>query len=491
MKINLNYKELMEIVYSVLSKDYKVVLFKKPDKNDINTMRVTLYSNEKRDKVLINFKNDHIDVISNHNDIIENLQKSYIDYISFKYLDIKKQKDELTKVATQIADKLRSTIINTIYNEGLHSVHEMLKTSSNFNLASALDYVRCGNHTTFIKMDNPLNNANRDIKIGDVYVANLNPVVDAEYGGIRSVVIIGYDKEKSNYLCVPCTTNPEGGYDIEFKTDKDLYAVTSKVKIISPIRLFKCRGHLEASKLKELKDQVQSSYAYFEEKETEEQFKSSISYKQSIENTKTLEQLALLYPIKKPSKEVIINIMKSYVPTLESFGMVINKRNGEIEYRCNADFKNNTIITLNPKIKGQYSKYSPTEYDFSLFHVKRKRYYDLHGNYDRNFTIFYQKYMMESNPYYFIHVIKYICNTENMLYRKKFITTDKQNEEYLKETSKHIQSHFKELGIDYNGDFKKIITEGANGFELSKLKLLSAENQIDENVFDESEDENE
>ena len=496
MKINLDYNEILTIVYMVLPKDYKEVSYSKEDENDINTAHLVFYSTTKNDKVLISFNNDHIEVYCRDNEIIENLHRAYVDFLCYKYPEINKEKQELVKTATEIAEKIKDTLINVVYDEGIRSLPKMLKEGSNYSLANALDYVRCGNHTTFIKIDNHYYRPDREINIGDVFSADLNPVVDAEYGGKRSVVIIGYDKEKANYVCVPCTTNPDGGFDIEHKTDKNLYAVTDKVKIISPWRLLKYRGHIKPEMLEKLKDEVKNSYAFFEDKEMDESFTSKISYNKAINQTRTIEQYILLYPIKKPSQEVIVDVMKKFAPTLEGYGMVINKKNGEIVYKCDSNFKHNTIITLNPKIPGEWHRYSPTEYDFSLFHVKRKRAQDDHWKYDKDFSIFYQKYMLERNPYYYIHLIRYLCEIEKMMFRKKNFANATESEDYATKIGGKLEEHFKELGFDYQGDFKELITNGVRGFDLSKLNYKELDDnydELDEEIEDffENEEENE
>ena len=472
MNINLSNDEILSLIDKVLGKNFEL-LYLIRDNDDLNSVHIRLLNQDTREKVLINFHDYHIEVLCNDVEIIEKLQKEYVDYISEKYDEIGKQKAELTQKATQIAEKIKDTLINALYNEGINGIQNLIKQTSNLSLANALDFARCGNHTAFIKMDNPYFRKDRTIKIGDVYVADLNPVVDAEYGGVRSVVVIGYDKDKANYVCVPCTSNRDGGFDLEYKTDKNLYAVTDKVKIISPIRLRNYKGHITKEKLEQLKGKVEDSYALFNEIETYGNFHSNISYQQTIDKSKTIDQLALLYPITKPSKQVIVDVVTQYLPTLEKRGYKISKRFGNMIYKTNTNYKNNNIITINPDFHGQPDVNPAIVFDFSKFHVKKKNTKTNYWEYDRDFTVFYQKYMLEHNPCYYIHVIKYICDIQRMFYRKKMFTSVLYEDEYIAQADEQIKEQFKNLGIDYQGDFDMLVMKGSQGFDLSKLNYQS------------------
>ena len=472
MNINLTYDELMQIINQALGdSDFELVSYFKDDENDLNTTRIRLYSKEMHEKILINFYDYHIDVICNDVEIIEKLQRTYLDYISKKYPEVGEKKAKVEKIASEIAEKIKTTLINNMYNQGIKRIDEMLKQHSNLSLADALDFARCGNHTAFVKIDNPYFQRNRDIKIGDVYMANLDPVVDAEYGGIRSVIVVGYDNDKRNYICVPCTSNKDGGLDINYVTDTKIYAVTDKVRAISSVRLMQYKGNVGKETIQLLKTEVKKSYALFEEKEMYGNFYSNISYSQTVDRSKTLDQLVLLYPITKPSRQVIVDVTKKYVPYLEEKGFKFAKKDGELLYRTNSNFKSNVIITLNPQSFIEHSL-PAINYDFSIYHIKRKEIKTHRWRYDRDFTEFYQRYMLEHNPCYYIHLIKYLCDIQRMFYRKQIFLSVFEDEEYIETMSKSLRDNFERLGIDYQGDFGKLITKGSKGFDLNLLREI-------------------
>lgn len=467
MKINLTNDEIVNIVRMVLDSDYQLASLYREDEDDINSVRMTFYNMQKHDKVYISFRNNHIEVISNDNKSIYLLQKYYLDYISTKFAEIGQKRDEIVTSATKLANKLKFSIINSMYNEGVEEIDSLLKDKDKFTLASAMDYVRCGNHTSFRKIDNPYAKLKRDIKIGQVYVADLNPVVDAEYGGKRNVVVVGYNNDRTNFVVVPCTTNADNGMNIGFMTEKANYAVANKIKIVSPMRLFEFKGVISKQNLEKLKEAVLSSYALFEEKQFNEEFKTKISYKNSVENTQTLDGLSVLFPIRNPSEKVLVKIINGYYRHLESIDGIKRGEVQEGDYYTNTSFKNNTIITI---LNGKSGQQEVEKYDFSNFCVKRLN-EEFKWKYDRDLTSYYQKDMLKYVKSYYIHLLKYLCNLENMFYRKEnLVETSEEEEEYLIRHSKILKDKFNELGFIYSGKFEELILDGSKAFKMSEFK---------------------
>ena len=133
----------MQIINQALEdSDFELVSYFKDDENDLNTTRIRLYSKEMHEKILINFYDYHIDVICNDVEIIEKLQRTYLDYISKKYPEVGEKKAKVEKIASEIAEKIKTTLINNMYNQGIKRIDEMLKQHSNLSLADALDFAR-------------------------------------------------------------------------------------------------------------------------------------------------------------------------------------------------------------------------------------------------------------------------------------------------------------------------------------------------------------
>ena len=59
-----------------------------------------------------------------------------------------------------------------------------------------------------------------------------------------------------------------------------------------------------------------------------------------------------------------------------------------------------------------------------------------------------------------------------MFYRKQIFLSVFEDEEYIETMSKSLRDNFERLGIDYQGDFGKLITKGSKGFDLNLLREI-------------------
>jgi mRNA interferase MazF len=104
------------------------------------------------------------------------------------------------------------------------------------------------------------------VKRGEVYFANLNPVVGSEQGGKRPVVIIQNDignTYSTTTIIAPITTNNRHSrlpthVSISKKTEplRDSVAMLEQIRTIEKSRLKKCIGTLSDETMKKIDDAV-------------------------------------------------------------------------------------------------------------------------------------------------------------------------------------------------------------------------------------------
>lgn len=104
------------------------------------------------------------------------------------------------------------------------------------------------------------------VKRGEVYFANLNPVVGSEQGGKRPVVIIQNDignTYSTTTIIAPITTNNRHSrlpthVSISNKTEplRDSVAMLEQIRTIEKSRLKKCIGTLSDETMKKIDDAV-------------------------------------------------------------------------------------------------------------------------------------------------------------------------------------------------------------------------------------------
>ena len=103
------------------------------------------------------------------------------------------------------------------------------------------------------------------VKRGEVYFANLDPVVGSEQGGIRPVVIIQNDigNTHSTTTIAAITTNDRHSrlpthVSISKKTEplRDSVAMLEQIRTIEKSRLKKCIGTLSEETMKKIDDAV-------------------------------------------------------------------------------------------------------------------------------------------------------------------------------------------------------------------------------------------
>jgi len=111
----------------------------------------------------------------------------------------------------------------------------------------------------------PQDTRKNEIRRGEVWLADLNPVVGSEQGGRRPVVVIQNDiaNKHSPVVTVASVHGHDGGKlyptDVLIKkgeggTTKDSVALVNQIRTISKKRLIKCYGTVDAVTIKRIEE---------------------------------------------------------------------------------------------------------------------------------------------------------------------------------------------------------------------------------------------
>lgn len=456
-------KELEKVFAAALPSTYYVVSRRQADENDVNTISFVFHDKDNNGNIYIEFEDNNIKVTCNDVQIREALQKAFVDYVCLLEENREASEEALEKSKKKFLKKIkRSTEIR-------EEVKGYLKQNGlQLEMYYAAQY---GTHMSNLIMLGP--SYDGPIEIGDVFMANLDPVVGGEFGGVRSVVVIGADQDLLNYVCVPLSSKQ---FVEDFEVDIDgverkLYAVPDKVKIISPSRFLYKQGTASNEILDKMKEAVSKAYALFHKGKRNYYFPTKIDPKEVVRAVGTLENAVSLFPVSFPSCDMLLDMIEQYFKEIEKKGTRITRKNRKIDYKIQYSDKY-TALQINPGSKNARNGYYQTEYYFDLFSVKSRRDMDAYLKLDRDFSKFYVKYMLEHMPNYYLHLLNYLCKQEQKKFRKAGLTQPEEIAKFCKTHSKEFRNMLNDLGFDYTGDYQDIIANNAKKFRLDMFYFI-------------------
>ena len=248
VKFNLTDNEIREVIFSAFSSsDFWI---KKIDRQVYNELKGTLVIVKPVDEVeekeiQIQFLEERLDVQGSDLLKIRALYHAYYKMVTDKIPHYQEEHIKSLKAIEDFAreNKIQVTqhLMDFLFEEGGFLSYDAVENKiKSYRMAgSARSSIKLGNHVEFYQLrPNIYDKPDREIKIGSVYIVDFDPVVGEEYGGRRPAVVIGYSTDKNTLVCVPLSTKDDQGKEIGEITGKKSYAVTSRVKIISPRRIY-------------------------------------------------------------------------------------------------------------------------------------------------------------------------------------------------------------------------------------------------------------
>lgn len=247
IKFNFTDEEIKNMIYKVINENlYWVYNINRVEYDSLDGTIVSLKARSSTDqkKIKIVFLHDKLEVEGLSQDKILRLYASYFSEVFKKvpkYGEIFEESKQLAEEFVKDDHKrIKDAMVRTLYEGGFLSTNLVKSRIQTYRYTGVKqEDLRIGNHVTFVDLrPNSFNIPDRKIQIGHVYVTDLNPVADGEYGGIRPCVVIGRSADKATYYCVPLSKQFDQGIEIGIVQGIKSYAVTSKMKIVVPQRFY-------------------------------------------------------------------------------------------------------------------------------------------------------------------------------------------------------------------------------------------------------------
>ena len=488
VKYKLNRKELEKAIHKILPQGYK---FDSEEEQDYLTK--VIYSNKRSDeKLVILFTGNDVQVVYEDEQVSQPIKNAIIDAMIDKYPDLKQQAKEVEEIAKNITKSL--------YNTSFTDWKGIVKKYDLFRMIEPKKFLDPTNAShTILKPYMHTQYPEEAINIGEIYFANLNTATGQEMGGVRPVLVLGHNQDRSLFYVLPTTTRyygKEAKLSIGMINGRENCVLLDKLTSISSARFY---NYVKTINPSEFKDIIKSFNANFSLGKADEEyddyyvasyqdrekkfksFQSDYSRMPSPLKENKLSRLLDQYPMQTISEEEMMDIISEHIAFLEEkHGLHFMKHsslNGRVELDCRREYNTNGEITfyLNDAYDGS-GQYEPLSYRFTPFSVKRcEPNKSPNYVYDRTITIKCQTYMIDSIDYYALHFIRYLCqyykngydfwraqNTEST--RLENVVMDKVNK---------MKNHFADVGIIYYGDFSKLVKEGFNAFDINKLSQFN------------------
>lgn len=357
-------------------------------------------------------------------------------------------------------------------------------------LKTQIDVYSKAGHCTEIVMSNRWWYPGRKIKIGDVFWADLDPVVAHEYGGKRPVVILA--KRDSNYLCVPLTTTPASDKILVgiVEGEKESYAVKI-VKLVSEERLQKrvCQLDQETySKVFEMAEEylkIEKNIELDSEAKREGSLapaEVSPAIASRTEKTQKAEEKAKaqeLIPEEDaergindafvyPTREEYLEIISKYIEKLQKSKHKISfERDNDVLKFVEIQWDTHTEYVLNDTIRKKgFPRTSITFSDSSV-----RCYIEKAPQNAAELRNEYLRLMFKKNPNYFKFYARNMVERAHSQYDRNLSIKEK-----LKIAEKEVEflrERFESVGLVYAGDYSALVHYGVNALNFSLLSCVN------------------
>lgn len=520
---NLTDSEIDQVIFSAFdSNKYWISRKDRKRPNELKGTVVTvrpIEDTKPKTKIEIVFDESKIEVSGIDDKIIvSKICHAYNKIVNIKVPQIKKEYDE---AESMIDDQLSRLMFEAkqILMDSCYETGELLSTKAVKSRIEVLKYAsfippevaKTINHAVFVNLiPNEYNTEDREIEIGGVYWADLNPIVGQEFGGFRPVVAMGFVNSRDLVFCVPLTSKDIQGNYVDSFGEKESYAVADAPKFISKDRIYRKIATLDNDKFKSIVQDVDKSMELYDEipqqetvkvEETviEEQTEKIESQPEPEKTTVTEEKKVtnsyVSMEIQEANAQLIEEIKKELVfPTEEEYMKIINervthlkktkklgfinkgKKSGNVAYSIEND-KGCVLIKLNENHQ-DYSKniYASTfrinTHDFSVMFENPMLYARGTGK-DPWTTEQFQKLMIEKNERFHIYLINHLALTFSLAYNKKVRgKSEEEKLEKLEDDVATLKTMIENLGIIYNGDLNEIVQHGVRSLDLSLCERM-------------------
>lgn len=505
IKFNLTDDELKEIIFQVVDEEkYWINQITRLEFDSLDGTVISLKPRKAEnalEPIEIQFLHGKLDVSGLSVSEIRKMYKLYYDKIFEKvpeYADRFNQSKELIQEFLKEYNQMLNTrMADVLFESGLDLDFVKNKVKM-YRLAGVTqEEVKIGNHVTFrILPPNKFDVPEREIKVGSIYFGDLDPVVGAEFGGVRPCLVIGHTADKKSYFVIPFSTKEHLGIQAGEISDLKSYAVVSRMKIISPQRLYDHVGDVGDELYTEIIKEVNKSHIIYAKPEVKEA--SLVSLTKDEKEIKEAEEVGaipeLINNIEPPNRNTLsielidnnlIQLSEGEIYQLiEKWASIkrrdtkmnfIGAKGGKLQYSYEEQ-KDRVIVRLNEKHSEPAKGYFPVKIEF----LRHEAYFSINedkGKRDANLTLVYQKRRLEKDEKYAISLFTRYVRLTYYSYRN--LAENDLDGSILDEKIEQLKSNLKKVGITYDGNFEDLVLKGDRAIVIEFIHYDENQSEIE------------
>ncbi|MBO5394678.1 MAG: type II toxin-antitoxin system PemK/MazF family toxin [Clostridia bacterium] len=503
-KVPLSISQVEAIVYSIVNNDKETFWLKEITKQDPESLigaNLVFQSKEKpestihihfsKNKLYVHFKDHYIKI-----KLVEALMRAMQDVAA----DVVKFQDTLDAIEPFVkqAENLQreayvTSLLSRLYDEdgGFRYVDPMKTLKTNKLYGKAMSYnaqkvlIDCGGHYQRIVPVQKNKFKPQKIKLKDIYIVDLNPIYDGEFGGKRPCVVMFETVEKDKdplYYVMPLTHASSEEKQAQV-LDSNHTTVLNVIKVVSSERF--------ESKLGEVSDEA---YMYliakFEEKIKcyspqmgktcllQDLPKKDIQLGKDYEKNAITDYSECIKNVKIPTNE-LISVVNQRIAMFSKYQF---KRDDKGALQTSIFKKKDCmVVTLNAGSKD--ATYPEVKFYFYKNNARISVNHKEIG-FDPALTILYYTFMSERFEHFDYVTLYGIALRENVGYMNRIGKNDFDEETYVMERAAFVEKYLACLGLSYD-DIPTLIKNGRDGVDdlqlhsLSDLEIGDTESNID------------
>lgn len=532
---NLTDNELNSMVFNVFNEqEYWIKKIERVRPNNLQGTVVVVEPIDEADSTSIKivFLYDRLEVEGADVSTIRKLYKAYYKKVVEKIPEYKKEYEESLGEIDDFVNDYKEQIKNHLYDyifeeAGFLSTKGVKDKINAYKMTGKTpESTKLGRHVEYAyERSNRYNKPNRQIKAGEVYIVDFNPVISTEYGGIRPALIIGQQNEQ-NYFCVPLSHQESQGMFIGQVKETDAYAVTGQLKIVSPARIFEKTDVIDETIYKAIISEVKAGVKIFASTQDMEsvvdltadnsgggnsvldQFTQGFDKRQIFENITNDMPKPIIPPVvnskkfkSQPQDTLHLDMIEKQLifPSEEEYVEMLTKKinhlkqtrnlhfisNGKEKSKIGYEFSrdgNNVVILVNKNHNDPSNGYHEMRYEFSITGVKcESDFYPKRKINDTFLKLEFFNFMMAKNDKFYLILFREYVRSFNSSYVRNTQNADEDEcaEELAYQVEK-MQEILEKSNLVYNGDYEALILSGERAIDYSLVEMLDEKDNENE-----------
>lgn len=445
------------------------------------------FNDGKTPDISIMFLNERLEVENADKETIRKIYTQYYNGVVNKYPQYGKEISGASVEIKTFLKEMKDYFYDVLFEQGgFLCADKVSETIKQYRYGSRIENINIGNHVEFYsKIEARENKLDlRRIRPGQIFVADLNPVVDGEYGGVRPVLVIGISKDGETLTVIPFSSQADNGKSVGFFNGKENFAVVNKRKIISPKRLERFVGRLDDETYTRIvaeneehfavsKGLDQESIGYFRLRENTSNVIKKIAPEESENNFFSFKKLNER-KLEMPTKEEILKMVEEHTKILTmKYGWKFSRQrkpSGNVENIIDYQDVSDTCVTvvLNDKYQDPKHKQYRLKLEFTPYSVKSS-FSSAEDKYEKDLSYKLRKLMLEKNEYYYLLLTNTLVMHEFKSYSKAKERFPDRAEAIKAREALRLKDSLEELGIFYKGSYEELVELGSAYIDFNQV----------------------